>query len=64
MIDQEINRTLYKYENLFNLFIKLNNENRMPNKFVISGKKGIGKSTFAYHLINYFFLLKKKINMI
>ena len=39
MIDQEINRTLYKYENLFNLFIKLNNENRMPNKFVISGKK-------------------------
>ena len=64
MIDQEINRTFYKNKNLFNLFIKLNNKNRMPNKFVISGKKGIGKSTFSYHLINYFFRLRKKINMI
>tara|TARA_B100001121_G_C18640863_1_gene599144 strand:- start:2 stop:919 length:918 start_codon:yes stop_codon:yes gene_type:complete len=60
MIDQDINRTLYGYEKLFNLFMRLNNENRMPNKFVISGKKGIGKSTFAYHLINYFFSIKEE----
>ena len=25
----------------------------IPNKFILSGNKGIGKSTFAYHLINY-----------
>ena len=25
----------------------------MPNKILLSGKKGIGKSTMAYHIINY-----------
>ena len=29
------------------------NKNKLPNKILLSGYKGIGKSTLAYHLINY-----------
>ena len=46
---------LYEYNDLFRLFIRLQNASRLPNKFIISGKKGIGKSTFAYHFVNYLF---------
>ncbi len=46
---------LYEYNDLFNLLIRLQNDSRLPNKFIISGKKGIGKSTFAYHFVNYLF---------
>ena len=46
---------LYEYNDLFSLLIRLQNDSRLPNKFIISGKKGIGKSTFAYHFINYLF---------
>ena len=34
-------------------FIKLYNKKILPNKILLSGSKGIGKSTLAYHLINY-----------
>ena len=34
---------------LINLFEK----ERLPNKILLSGLKGIGKSTLAYHLVNY-----------
>tara|TARA_Y100000591_G_C21837345_1_gene703372 strand:+ start:693 stop:1625 length:933 start_codon:yes stop_codon:yes gene_type:complete len=33
--------------------IRLFKINKLPNKILISGQKGIGKSTLAYHLINY-----------
>ncbi len=46
---------LYEYSDLFSLLIRLQNDSRLPNKFIISGKKGIGKSTFAYHFVNYLF---------
>ncbi len=46
---------LYEYSDLFSLLIRLQNDLRLPNKFIISGKKGIGKSTFAYHFVNYLF---------
>ena len=49
----DFNKKIYGYNDLFNFFIKLDGEGRMPNKFILSGNKGIGKSTFAYHLINY-----------
>ena len=32
----------------------------LPNKIIFSGNKGIGKSTFAYHLINYIFSQKEE----
>ena len=33
--------------------IKLHKNNIYPNKILLSGQKGIGKSTLAYHFINY-----------
>ncbi len=43
---------LYGYEKLFNEFYVHYQEGRFPNKVLFSGQKGIGKSTFSYHLIN------------
>ena len=34
-------------------FIRLYKTNNYPNKILLSGSKGIGKSTLAYHFINY-----------
>ena len=46
---------LLGFNNLFNHFVKLLENKKLPNKIMISGPKGIGKSTFAYHIINYIF---------
>ena len=54
-MEPSIQTKLYEYSDLFNLLIRLENDSRLPNKFIISGKKGIGKSTFAYHFVNYLF---------
>lgn len=51
---------LFGYEIYFNSLIKLSNENEMPNCMLISGQKGIGKSTFCYHFINYLFSSNEK----
>jgi len=37
----------------FSNFIKLYKNQKLPNKILLSGEKGIGKSTLAYHIINY-----------
>ncbi len=44
---------LYGYNNYFNSFIKLFKNNKLPNTILFTGLKGLGKSTFAYHFINY-----------
>ena len=44
---------LFNHDEIFNFFIRLNSQNRFPNKILLSGEKGIGKCTLAYHLINY-----------
>ena len=46
------NIKLYGMNNFFNEIIALHDEKKMPNKILLSGKKGIGKSTLAYHIIN------------
>ena len=46
---------LLGFNYLFNHFVKLLSNKEFPNKIMISGPKGIGKSTFAYHIINYIF---------
>ena len=33
--------------------INLEKKNILPNKIILSGQKGLGKSTMAFHLINY-----------
>jgi len=43
---------LYGLNDYFKEIINLNNKKRMPNKILLSGKKGLGKSTLAYHIIN------------
>jgi DNA polymerase-3 subunit delta' len=47
------NRRLYGMKFYFNELINLYKDNKMPNKILFSGKKGVGKSTLAYHIINY-----------
>ena len=47
------NTKLYGMNSFFNEIASLYNNNKMPNKILLSGKKGLGKSTLAYHLINY-----------
>ena len=65
------NTSIYGYKYFFNEIIELYNNGKMPNKILLSGKKGSGKSTFAYHLVNFFLskdeelkydLIENKIN--
>ena len=46
-------KNLYGLCSYLDEFICLYNKKKLPNKILISGQKGIGKSTLAYHLINY-----------
>ena len=64
-VDEKINITepkeqlsLYGYENYFDMFKNLYEKNNLPNTNLLSGPKGIGKSTFIYHFSNY--LLSEK----
>lgn len=53
-IKKSINQLkLFGYNDFFNNFIKMKENNSLPNSILLSGSKGIGKSTFAYHFINY-----------
>ena len=47
------NTQLYGMNHFFNEIIHLYNQKKMPTKILLSGKKGLGKSTLAYHVINY-----------
>ena len=44
---------LFGYDDYFNSFIKLFHKNKLPNTILLSGQKGSGKATFAYHFVNY-----------
>jgi DNA polymerase-3 subunit delta' len=44
---------LYGLSNSFTNFVELYKKNKLPNKILLSGQKGIGKSTLVYHLINF-----------
>ena len=46
-------KKLYGLEIYFNELKELHLNNKLPNKILLSGQKGLGKSTFAYHFINY-----------
>ena len=43
---------LFEHKEIFNQLCKLSINDTLPNKILLSGEKGIGKSTLAYHLIN------------
>ena len=44
---------LFGYYNVFEKFINIIKNNNLPNKILISGAKGIGKSIIGFHLSNY-----------
>ena len=44
---------LYAVGNYLLDLSKLHSSEKFPNKILLSGEKGIGKSTLAYHLINF-----------
>ena len=44
---------LYGYSNYFSSLAKLFNKGELPNCILFSGSKGLGKSTFVYHFVNY-----------
>ena len=46
-------KKLFGLNLFFNELIKLDRDQKLPNKILLSGLKGIGKSTLAYHFINY-----------
>ena len=49
-----INQTkLFGLERYINELIRLYESDNLPNKILLSGQKGQGKSTLAYHFINY-----------
>ena len=43
---------LFGYKNYFDSFDKMFKKKKLPNNILISGQKGLGKATFAYHFIN------------
>ena len=47
------NTRLYGMKHFFNEIIMLYDSEKMPTKILLSGKKGLGKSTLAYHIINH-----------
>jgi len=49
------NLSLIGYDETFLHLKNLYENSLLPNKIIFSGNYGIGKSTFAYHLINYIF---------
>ena len=57
---EPINQTkLYGLSVYLNELIRLYKNNIYPNKILLSGQKGIGKSTLAFHFINYVLTLNE-----
>ena len=46
---------IFGLKNYLNEIIDLYHNNNLPNKILLTGPKGTGKSTIAYHLINYIY---------
>ncbi len=44
---------LFEFKDEFNELVSLYENKKLPTKIMFSGQKGLGKSTLAYHLINY-----------
>ena len=51
---------LYSHKEQFESLINLYSENKLPNKILFSGEKGIGKCTLAYHIVNYILSLSEE----
>lgn len=54
-MDPSKQNKIFGHEKTLLELINLDKINKLPNKILFSGKRGIGKSTLAYHFINYLF---------
>ena len=52
-LNSSTQQNLYKHQDIFKHLSKLYLNNKLPNKILLSGEKGIGKATLGYHLINF-----------
>ena len=48
-----VQQSLFGHYEIFDTLKNLYLNKKFPNKIILSGEKGIGKCTLAYHLINY-----------
>ena len=55
---------LYYHNDIFKNFVRLENINKLPNKILLSGEKGIGKSTLAKNEENRYDLKNNEINQL
>ena len=55
-------KKLLGFENFFLNIVNLYENKKLPNKVILSGSKGIGKATFAYHFINYIFSKREQFH--
>lgn len=54
ILNHPINQTkLFGLDKFISEMIHLYKKEKLPNKILLSGQKGLGKSTMAYHFINY-----------
>ena len=53
---------LFAHYDVFNELVNLYLNKNLPNKIILSGYKGIGKSTLAYHLTNYILSQNEEFN--
>jgi len=61
MLLKSIEQTqIFSMEKYIDNLICLYDTDKLPNKIILSGYKGIGKSVLAYHLINYIFSINEK----
>ena len=51
--------SLFGHYEIFDILKNLQLKNKLPNKIILSGERGIGKCTLAYHLINYILSTKE-----
>ena len=60
--DPKLQTNLYGLNSYLDSLIKLYDKNKLSNKILLSGQKGIGKSTLSYHFINYVFSLDEEFS--
>ena len=59
-LDPSIQLDLFGHKTEFINLTRLYINNKLPNKILFSGEKGIGKATFAYHIINFILSFKEE----
>ena len=57
-----LQKCLFGHKEIFNTLKNLYLNKKFPNKIILSGEKGIGKCTLAYHIINYILSLNEDHN--